>query len=102
MLLSLLTLVEDVRFAGAIHAEPADSSATYTIFLREQAAGAGVTNAKGKPANRDALRQTQAGRPPIAALSEVILAFLSNNIRLALEVIFCSRGFMDSLCGSLG
>jgi hypothetical protein len=81
--------VEDVKFSGAIHAEPQDTAASYTVFSRDPAfaVGGGGAGAKGKQPNRDAVRQTKSGQPPILALSEVIISFLSSNIRLALEVI---------------
>ncbi len=88
LLISLLTLVEDVKFAGAIHAEPQDAAASYTVFSRDPAvaAGGGSAGAKGKQPHREAIRLTKAGQPAMLALSEVIISFLSSNIRLALEV----------------
>ena len=86
VLAGLLALVEDTRFAGALHAEPRDPAAAYALFSREHAAPAGPAAAKPKPGSREALRQSAAGQPAVAALCEVILGFLSHNIRLALEV----------------
>ncbi len=89
LLISLLALVEDVKFSGAIHAEPQDAAASYTVFSRDPAfaVGGGGAGAKGKQPNREAIRQTKSGQPPMLALSEVIISFLSSNIRLALEVL---------------